>query len=623
MRMRWRMRNAGVVTSLGLAGVLAVAGLAPAAVAAPGPTGPTGATGATGPTSAGVTAETATGGRLIVRLVGSTDTDADADARLAAVLREVVAAAGGRVVARQPGLGMAVVDGPAGLATVLEAQPWVTGVTRDAAVTLTSLGYDPATQNGSMTKVTQITGASGMWKAGWTGKGIDVAVIDTGVAPVPGLAQADKVVLGPDLSFESQSSATRFLDSYGHGTHMSGIVAGREVPAASGSTYAADTKNFYGMAPDSRIVSLKVGDHNGTVDVSQVIAAVNWVTQFGKTNGLNVRVLNLSFGLDTGQHPKNDPLSWAAEMAWNKGIVVVASGGNQGDTYPGLNSPAYNSRLLAIGAVDTKGTTAITDDTIPGFSAVFGGNFQRGPDLVAPGVGIISSRVPGSVIAETYPTAKVATNWLRGSGTSQAAAVVSGAVALLLQQRPGMTPDQVKALLMNTATSISGISANSQGKGELNLTKATATAVPTTVQPSSPGWGDGGIENARGGMHVTLDGTELSGERYVFGNWQGNDAGYKITNASMWSTDGSTWNGVPLTGTGFTTDTTTAAGKAWNGRSWAGRSWAGTTWTGRSWASCNFTGRSWASTGWTTGTWSQPITTNSWTGNLWSTGDWK
>lgn len=605
--MRWRTRGACVATSLGLASALALGWLAPAAMAKTGAAD-------TPASSDAVQVRADAGGRLIIRLTGSPSPGA---------LRQVVEAAGGRVVATQPALGMAVVDGPAGLARVLRAQPWVATVAPDASVTLNSLGYDSATQSGGMTKVTAITGANEMWKAGYTGKGIDVAVIDTGVAPVPGLAQSDKVVLGPDLSFESQSTSTRFLDSYGHGTHMSGIVAGREVAAASGATYAADTQNFYGMAPDSRIVSLKVGDHNGTVDVSQVVAAVNWVTQFGRSNGLNVRVLNLSFGLDTGQQPKNDPLSWAAEMAWNKGIVVVASGGNTGDNYAGLNSPAYNPRLLAVGAVDTKGTAGFADDTIPSFSAAFGGNFQRGPDIVAPGVGIVSAKVPGSVLADTYPRAAVAANWIRGSGTSQAAAVVSGAVALLLQQRPTMTPDQVKALLLNTATVITGVSTNAQGKGELNLVNATKAPVPTSVQSSSPGWGDGGIENARGGMHVNLDGNQLSGELYLFGHWQGGVIGAGITNATIWSSDGSTWNGVRLTGSGFTTDTTTAAGQAWGGRSWAGRSWAGNAWTGRSWASCNFTGRTWAGSGWSTGSWSQPITTNSWTGALWSTGNWQ
>jgi serine protease AprX len=605
----WRRRASGVASVVGLVGLLGVGVHAPAAVA----------NGSGSADRRVVTAAEVGDGRLIVRLTGSTD----ADPRLSAALREVVTANGGRVVATQPALEMAVVDGPAGLATVLRAQPWVRDVARDAAVTMHSLGYDPATQNGGMTKVTQITGATAMWKAGYTGKGIDVALIDTGVAPVPGLSRSDKVVVGPDLSFESQATSTRFLDSYGHGTHMAGVIAGREVAAASGGTYAADSKNFYGMAPDSRILSIKVADHNGTVDVSQMIAAINWVTQFGRSNGLNVRVLNLSFGLDTGQSPKVDPLSWAAEVAWNKGIVVIVSGGNQGGAYAGLNSPAYNSRLLAIGAVDTKGTTSFSDDTIPPFSAVYGGNFLRGPDIVAPGVGIVSARVPGSVLADSYPSAAVGSSWMRGSGTSQAAAVVSGAVALLLQQRPSMTPDQVKALLMNTATSISGISTNAQGKGELNLAKATAAAVPTSVQSSTPGTGAGGIENARGGMHVSLDGAELSGELYIFGHWQGGVVGPKITNAAMWSSDGSTWNGVAMAGAGFVSDTTTAAGKAWGGRSWAGRSWAGNTWTGRSWASCTFTGRSWAGSGWTSGTWSQPITASSWTGGLWSTGDWK
>jgi serine protease AprX len=593
-----------------LVGVLLAAGLGPAAAA--------GASAGTIAPAAPATALAAAGdspdaARLIVRTAGD-DSAVDVAVR----------AAGGRLVARQPGLGMLVVEGPAGLSAALAATPGVLGVAPDRKVRLNSLGFDPMTQPGSLTKVTQLTGATGMWKAGYTGSGVDVALIDTGVAPVPGLSAATKVVVGPDLSFESQSASTRYLDSYGHGTHMAGVIAGRETGAASGTTYAANTSNFYGMAPDSRVLSIKVADHNGTVDVSQVIAAINWVVQFGKSNGLKVRVMNLSFGLDSPQSPAVDPLSWAAEVAWSRGIVVVASAGNQGDQYPGLNSPAFNPRILAVGAVDTKGTSSISDDTVPSFSAVQGGNWgSRGIDLLAPGVGIVSLRVPGSSLADAYPGAKVATNFLRGSGTSQAAAVVSGAVALLLQQRPSLTPDQVKALLLNTATAIPGVPTGSQGKGELNLAAAAAAAVPGTVQSVAAGSGTGSLESARGGMHVSLDGSQLQGELHLFGQWQGATTATKIGNATMWSSDGSTWNGVAITGAGFTTDTTTAAGKAWGGRSWAGRSWAGNTWTGRSWASCSFVGRSWAGSGWSSGSWSAPITTNSWTGALWSTGDWK
>src|SRR3954449_1859075 len=202
MLMRWRTRGTGAATSVALAGALALGWLAPSAMAG---TGPTETNTAASPSRAASSATADAPGRLILRLAGSTS---------AGELRQVVEAVGGRVVATQPALQMAVVDGPANLAALLRAKPWVTSVAHDAPVTLTSLGYDPATQAGGLTKVTAITGASGMWKAGYTGKGIDVAVIDTGVAPVPGLSQSDKVVLGPDLSFESQSTSTRFLDSY-------------------------------------------------------------------------------------------------------------------------------------------------------------------------------------------------------------------------------------------------------------------------------------------------------------------------------------------------------------------------------------------------------------------------
>ena len=238
-------------------------------------------------------------------------------------------------------------------------------------------------------------------------------------------------------------------------------------------------------------------------------------------------------------------------------------------------------------------------------------------------MGIVSLRVPGSSLADAYPSAMVASNFLRGSGTSQAAAVVSGAVALLLQQRPNLTPDQVKALLLNTATAIPGVPTGSQGKGELNLAAAAATEVPGTVQSAPAGSGTGSLESARGGMHVTLDGAQLQGELHLFGQWQGPNTAITTGNAAMWSSDGSTWNGVAVTGAGFASDTTTAAGKTWGGRTWAGRSWAASTWTGRTWASYSFTGRSWAGSGWSSGSWSAPITTSSWSGALWSTGDWK
>jgi len=601
-------RAGGLVRLLALVSCVATAGLI-------GFAGPAGAAVPATPDSGSRPSEG--DARFIVRL-------SPAESTLGTGVESAVRRAGGGVVRRLQALGMIIVRGPAALGAVLSATPGVVAVAPDGAVRLSSLGFDPSTQPGSLTNVTRLTGATSLWKAGYTGSGVDVALIDTGVAPVSGLSDPDKVVVGPDLSFESQSADTRYLDSYGHGTHMAGIIAGRETAVASGSTYAADTSNFYGMAPDARLVSLKVADHNGVVDVSQVIAAIDWVAQFGKTNGLNVRVLNLSFGLDSPQSPTVDPLSWAAEVAWTRGIVVVASVGNQGDQYPGLNSPAYNPRILAVGAVDAKGTSTVTGDTVPAFSAVQGGNFgNRGPDLVAPGVGIVSLKVPGSTIAESYPAAAIASGFIRGSGTSQAAAVVSGAAALLLQQRPSLTPDQVKALLTRSASPLPGIAAGTQGAGELNLTAASAMATPTSVQSVATGTGIGSLESARGGTHVSIDGNTLQGEMHLFGQWQGAVAGPKTGSASMWSSDGSSWCGVPITGSGFTADTTTWAGRTWVGHTWVGRTWVGNAWNGRTWVSYSWAGRSWTGSGWSSGSWTSPIGTSSWTGALWSTGDWK
>src|SRR5262249_35115672 len=144
------------------------------------------------------------------------------------------------------------------------------------AVTAAS-DYDPAADPTSMANTTLLTGARDWWAAGYTGQGVDVALIDTGVARVDGLRNG-KVIYGPDLSLESQASNLRNLDTNGHGTFMAGLIAGRDPDF--GSDYAdAPPSDYLGMAPDARIVSLKVGVADGGVDVSQVIAAIDWVVQ--------------------------------------------------------------------------------------------------------------------------------------------------------------------------------------------------------------------------------------------------------------------------------------------------------------------------------------------------------
>ena len=270
-------------------------------------------------------------------------------------------------------------------------------------------------------------GAPSAWINGIDGAGIDVAVIDTGVNAVPGLANPGKVVDAVDLSFDAPSPGVRYRDVHGHGTNMAGIIAG------DGSGGPATV----GVAPKARIVNVKVGAGDGAVDTSQVIAALDWVVQNRTAQGRNIRVINLSYTTDAMTDYRTDPLSHAVENAWKAGIVVVISGGNDGKGVKSLGNPARNPFAIAVGA-STWDTTRYVFKVPPWSST---GDGVRNPDLVAPGEQIASLGVPGSHLATLHPAAAVyepltCTALFRGSGTSQAAAAASGAAALLLQQRP-------------------------------------------------------------------------------------------------------------------------------------------------------------------------------------------
>ena len=558
-------------------------------------------------------------GRCILRLA-----PAGPDATgLAAVLR----ATGGRVVSVEPALGLLVVDLPGGAhgpaADVVRAVPGVLALSPDRSLRPTSLGFDPSTQPGAMTSVTRLTGAQALWRAGYTGDGVDVAVLDSGVAPVPSLSDPAKVVVGPDLSFESQDPDLRYLDTFGHGTHMASIIAGREREPMSGSAYAADTSDFVGMAPDARVVSVKVADHDGAVDVSQVIAGIDWIVQHRATDGLNVRVLNLSYGTTSSQSWQLDPLSWAAEVAWHQRIVVVASAGNDGRSR-GLTNPAYNPWILAVGAADTRGTDERADDTVASYSArPRNPRAGRGADLVAPGEKIVAAGVPGSDIYDTHPAARVGNGFLRGSGTSQAAAVVSGAVALLVQQRPSLTPDQVKDVLRRSATRLADASTASQGAGELDLAKAMTTAPGTVpVRTRARGTGGGSLETARHGFHVSMDGVDLVGERDIMTRaWDSCLLGGLAAALRAWGPDGS-FNDAIWTGTGFVTDTTSWAGTTWSGTTWAGTTWSGTTWSGKTWSGTTWSSSVWNGKSWTAATWPAMTTNTTLSATLWGSASW-
>jgi serine protease AprX len=432
-----------------------------------------------------------------------------------------------------------------------------------------------------MTSAAWNIGADAVWSKGITGKGVGVALIDTGVTRVDGLSGAN-VVNGPDLSFESQDTTLRYRDNFGHGTHLAGIIAGKNSVAADG---------FSGIAPGVKLTSIKIGVANGAVDVSQAIAAVDWaVAHRGDDPANPIRVINLAYGTDGTQDYRVDPLAFAVENAWRKGIVVVAAAGN-GGTSARLANPAYDPYVLTVGAADTKNTVSVSDDTVASFSSR--GTTARKVDVVAPGRSIVSLRDPGSLIDTDYPAARTGTRFFRGSGTSQAAAVVSGAVALMLQARPTLTPDAVKNLIKATARSIAPQTALDSGVGTLNVWDAYQMVIPAVTQSWTKATGTGSLEQARGTVHVVDDNVSLVGENTVLGPF--NAPAWAAATAAGKAWIGGDWMGQGMTGTGLVT---VAGASSWAGRSWAGRSWAGRAWAGRSWAGRTWSGLTWVGYSW-------------------------
>ncbi len=458
--------------------------------------------------------------------------------------------------------------------------------------TSSSAGYDPAGDPGSLYNVARAIGANDLWNSGSTGKGIGIALIDSGLVRTPGRLDASTIVQGPDLSFDGADPALATLDAYGHGTHMAAIIAGRDRASSDPATYD-NKRRFAGIAPDATLVNVKVAAADGQTDVSQVIAGIDWVVQH--KDEANIRVINLSFGTDGAQARTIDPLAYAVEVAWRKGIVVVVAGGNDGTSLGRLTDPAYDPFVLAVGATDHAGTAKGDDDTVADFSSR--GTADRSVDLVAPGRSIVSARSPGSYVDTLRPTARVADTLFRGSGTSQATAVTSGAVALLLQQRPQLTPDQVKRLLTNAAAPIAGATAIEQGAGRLDVKRASKAAIPgrAAIQRFDLSTGTGSIEASRGSFHVT------SGDRVL--------AGEVDASGTPW--DGGSWSGAAWSGGSW-------SGGSWSGGSWSGGSWSGGSWSGGSWSGGSWSGGSWSGGSWSGGSWSG----GSWSGGSWSGGSW-
>ena len=328
---------------------------------------------------------------------------------------------------------------------------------------------------GFMNRVTRVIGtARARNELGYDGLGIGVAVIDSGItawhddlgAPdQPGTQRVDRFV-------DFVNDRTTPYDDYGHGTHVAGIIAGNG--ADSGGSRA-------GVAPAAHLVVLKVLDGAGQGRISDVIAALGYVRDHHLE--LNIRVVNLSIGAGVYESYDTDLLPQAARRVADEGIVIVAAAGNAGRDsqgrrqYGAITSPGNAPWVLTVGASSHMGTIDRDDDTVASFSSRGPTAVDRAakPDLIAPGVGVVSLSAPDSLLYNTRSSALLpgttstsSLPYLSLSGTSQATPVVAGTVALMLQANPALTPNQVKAILHYTAEWESKYDALTQGAGFLN-----------------------------------------------------------------------------------------------------------------------------------------------------------
>ena len=341
---------------------------------------------------------------------------------------------------------------------LLELVPGIE-VTSNITISLQAAGYGMAGTQTPAAVYPQQSGAAQLWAKGDTGQGVNVAVLDTGIEALPDFS--GRLVGGVDLS----GGTSPFVDSYGHGTFVAGLIA------SSGSSSGGLYK---GEAPGAGLVAVKVAGASGSTTLATVIEGVGWT--IANAAALHIRVLNMSLGFEPWESSSLNPLDQAVQAAWNAGIVVVTSAGNAGPFNGTILSPGDDPLVITAGALNDNGSTSAAGDTIPSFSSAGptdpDGYFK--PDLVASGKSVISLADPGSTVYEDNPSAQVGSANFVGSGTSFSAAITSGAVALDLEMHPSDTPNDVKARLLATASP--GPTGNPfvDGHGELNIAAAVA-----------------------------------------------------------------------------------------------------------------------------------------------------
>lgn len=373
-----------------------------------------------------------------------------------AAVQAVKAKGGATVRTLKLGRGL-VAKVPASSLDALAREPGVTRIAYDAPVRSTA---QPDRDDRALATVYPLAvEAADLWSAGNRGQGIGVAILDSGVdqhvdygAVEEGGRRSGRNRLVARVA-AAVTSAGPPADDYGHGTWVAGIVGGSGV-TKSGARSGRNGK-YVGVAPDANLIGVKVSNRDGVSRVSDVVAGIEWVVD--NKDRYNIKVLNLSMSQTVPESYRTSLLNAAVELAWLKGIVVVVSAGNLGPD-SALFPPANDPYAIVVGATDDAGTPPTGDDRLAWFSSY--GRTQDGfakPDLVAPGRRIVSTlNSQRSTLARQFPDRITGGDYIRLSGTSASAPMVSGVAALVLQARPGLQPGQVKWLLRRTAQALPG-----------------------------------------------------------------------------------------------------------------------------------------------------------------------
>ena len=444
------------------------------------------------------------------------------------------------------------------------------------------------------------------WASGWTGKGVGVAVIDTGIrGDLPDFRTSEtdhtsRVVASAVVNPGASDAA----DSFGHGTHIAGLIAGN-----GANRDAADPLRgrYAGVAPDAHLVAIKADDGHGDATVADVIDGLQFAVDFRRE--YNIRVVNLSLRSTSAESYRTDPLAAAAERAVFAGIVVVAAAGNDGQTPGAVDyAPANDPHVLTVGGVDDKGTKDIADDQLAPWSSR--GTTREGiakPDVVAPGSRLVSTLSPGSDYASLCAHCVTNGEYFRVGGTSMAAAVVSGEVAQLLQAFPAMTPAQVKATITKRTRAVEESAASTS-----DLVDGTGEPVPVTVT-----------------VTTTITGAEAATDKAINNPTQPALTVAPISTLLDPLTKEIDWARASWTRASWT-NAVDAMRASWTRASWTRASWTRASWTATPQSCTDFERASWTRASWTAAdiAWAREQcvlmdpTRASWTRASWTRASW-